>query len=242
MVRWIPFACWLAILCLITGCASVSVKDVHKSNLAGHTRPVCIYVADFDTKSGDWKVDRTGTDLATFKRDVNNMVVDAIAERIDKNITASVHLRPGQTMPANGWLLTGRFVRVYQGSRALRMVVGLGAGGTKMETQIVVRDLSSEGAPVVLSTTTTGGSNAEPGAIFNADPFSMAATAVMNSGRGLSEDSIRTARMIVALISQYGAEKGWIDPSRAMAPKREGQFTSKAPPPVTTKSSKEGQR
>jgi Domain of unknown function (DUF4410) len=42
----------------------------------------------------------------------------------------------------SAWLVTGEFVRVTQGSRALRGLVGLGAGGTKLETAVRVYDLS----------------------------------------------------------------------------------------------------
>ena len=227
---------------LLAGCASVSVKNVHKAKHGGKEKPDCIYVADFDLNSGDWRVDREGPELQAFKEELNRTVTAAITERLNKNITRAVHLRPGQTMERHGWLITGKFVRVYQGSRALRMVVGLGAGGTKLETQITIRDLSREGSPVVLSTMTTGGSNAEPGAIFNTDPVSAAATFVLNSGRGLSEDAVRTARMIVALVSQYGAENGWIDPSVAMAPKHEGRFTSSPPAETPSHNTKAGHR
>ena len=39
---------------------------------------------------------------------------------------------------ANVWLITGEFVRVNGGSRELRGLVGLGLGGTKMETVVRV--------------------------------------------------------------------------------------------------------
>jgi uncharacterized protein DUF4410 len=67
---------------------------------------------------------------------------------------------------ADAWLVTGEFVRVNGGSRALRSLIGLGAGGTKMETVVRVYDLSRLSKEPVFQFDTSGGSNAEPGAVL----------------------------------------------------------------------------
>ncbi|MEZ0299569.1 MAG: DUF4410 domain-containing protein, partial [Candidatus Methylacidiphilales bacterium] len=119
-----------------------------------------------------------------------------------KKVAYAVRLPQGSTLPPSGWLLTGKFVRVNQGSRALRMIVGLGAGGTKLETEIAVRDLSQPGAPVVISTMKTGGSNAEPGAMF-----SMTSTAAtMPLQAEFEERSIVTAMKRFVFITDWSRD------------------------------------
>ena len=63
------------------------------------------------------------------------------------------------------WLIRGEFTRVNQGSRLLRSTIGFGAGGTKVETNVYVYDLSKSSTTPFLTFSTSGGSNAEPGAI-----------------------------------------------------------------------------
>jgi hypothetical protein len=109
-------------------------------------------------------------------------------------------------------VIDGRFTRINEGSRILRMGIGLGIGGTKMETQVQVRQGGA--AQPLLRFATTGGSNANPGAATNPIPFSSAPTALLASKEGVTDDSARTARMISAQIGEYMVKRGWIDPSR----------------------------
>jgi hypothetical protein len=92
--------------------------------------------------------------------------------------------------------VTGQFTYVEQGSRALRAVVGMGAGGTKVETTVRLYDLSVSSSKPVVTFNTTGGSNAQPGVItgggLNAGGLS---SGVLNV-YGLDDDLKRTAREI----------------------------------------------
>ncbi|MEZ5405943.1 MAG: hypothetical protein R3F23_07175 [Verrucomicrobiia bacterium] len=61
---------WTALL-LLTGCASVSVKEPKqpKHAIAIPTqKPIQIFVASFSTKDAQFNVDREGAELATFKK------------------------------------------------------------------------------------------------------------------------------------------------------------------------------
>ncbi len=112
-----------------------------------------------------------------------------------------------------------------QGSRLLRGTIGFGAGGTKLETKVSVYDLDVSDEKPFLTFSTTGGSNAEPGALTGVwtDPV----TAVVGMGlsglggiaHGLTEDSHRTAREITAVLSDYMFRHGWIDADQWIHPK-----------------------
>jgi hypothetical protein len=123
------------------------------------------------------------------------------------------------------WLVTGRFIRINQGSRALRIILGLGAGGTKLETQVSIFDLSTRPARLVAQCETIGGSNAEPGALISGGPDVVSAGVGIGIGvassaqHGVTEDSRRTARMIAYYTSQQLAARGFIPASVAKNPK-----------------------
>jgi hypothetical protein len=87
--------------------------------------------------------------------------------------------------PENAWLIRGEFTKVNQGSRLLRGAIGFGAGGTKVETNIYVYDLNQNSNTPFLTFSTTGGSNAEPGAVTGAatDPVVAAIGVVARRSR-----------------------------------------------------------
>ena len=98
-------------------------------------------------------------------------------------------------------------------------MVGLGAGGTKLETTVRVYDLSHLSKQPVLQFETSGGSNAEPGAILGGT-FGALPNAVRNAGaRGVTDDTARTAREITAMVADYYVKKGGQLSGKAQKPK-----------------------
>jgi hypothetical protein len=118
--------------------------------------------------------------------------------------------------------VTGEFVRVYTGSRILRAGVGLGAGGTKMETRVSVFDLASAGRPF-LTFETTGGSNAMPGLLTNPGT-SAAISMTMQAMMGVTDDAARTSRMITGELAEYLVERGWLAKDKAYSAKKLGKY------------------
>lgn len=180
------------LLAFMTGCASVSVVEkTVRTSKAALNKPAQIYVQAFDFSKGTWNVDRTGQELDEFKKtaaqELQRMMIERFPE-ITQTDTAPASL------PNSGLLITGEFTRVNQGSRALRMGIGFGAGGTKVETIVRLYDLSISKTEPVMQFATTGGSNAEPG--WLAGGVVCAGT----NATGLQEDWERTSREIRNLI------------------------------------------
>jgi len=212
----------LILALVMTSCASVSVDE----GVAHKTRqmPRIVYVTAFGAPSGSFEVDREGADLTEFKENLQLMLKTAIATDLTDRL---IRARPGTTLAEtkleNAWLVEGEFTRVKQGSRLLRSVIGFGAGGTKLETRVRVYDLAHPTGRPFLTFTTTGGSNAEPGAIlsFTTDPLEIAIGGVSGVAHGLSEDTKRTAREITAELSDYMYRSGWISEDKWIEPKRD---------------------
>jgi hypothetical protein len=71
-----------------------------------------------------------------------------------------------------------------------------------------VYDLSHLSKEPVLQFETSGGSNAEPGAILGGT-FGALPNAVRNAGaRGVTDDTARTAREIAAMVADYYVKNG----------------------------------
>jgi hypothetical protein len=209
-------------------CASISVQPNTESGISD--MPKKIYVAAFDATHGEFRVDREKTELADFQQNLQFMLQTAMIIDLSKRLNVpAIESYPDQEFhPENAWLIRGEFTRVNQGSRLLRSTIGFGAGGTKMETNVYVYDLNHGGMKPFLTFSTSGGSNAEPGAITGiaTDPVEIAVQAALSGvggvAHGLTEDTKRTAREITAVLSDYMFRHGWISKDKWIKPKNLG--------------------
>jgi hypothetical protein len=219
-----PRFLFLVVAATLTGCASISVKP--GTDEVTKKPPQKVYVEPFDAATGDFKVDRDGAELAVFKSDLQKMMATGISYDLTKRLIPAANAEPkAHYKAANVWVIRGQFVRVEQGSRLLRGAIGFGLGATKLVCDVQVYDLTNGPSLPFLTFTTTGGSNAEPGAItaIATDPLTIAIEAVTggagNVAHGLTEDSARTAREITAELSNYMYHRGWITEDKRVTPK-----------------------
>ncbi|MFZ4681338.1 MAG: DUF4410 domain-containing protein [Terrimicrobiaceae bacterium] len=176
------------------------------------------------------RVDRSGESLEWLKNEVREKFTRHLVRRLKKHVAPAAAVAATAPLPrGNYWLIEGRFDRVNQGSRMLRSVVGFGFGGTKLETSIVVSELSGKKPRPFLLIQTTGGSNASPGAIGTVGYFVSGVTALGSVGNlvegvrsGLTFDTIRTTKEATAAVSEYLRSQGAIPPEKALGPKRIG--------------------
>jgi hypothetical protein len=214
-------ACLLLALALVS-CASISVED--GTERSTQKMPEMVYVLDFRAPDSAFQVDRTGQELADFKKNLQLMLQTAMATDLTNRLAPA---EPGTKADGlrrqNAWLVRGEFTTVDQGSRLLRSAIGFGAGGTKVETRVQVYDLAQNPGTPFLTFSTTGGSGSEPGAIlaFTTDPLEIAIGGVSGAAHGLSEDTKRTAREITAEFSDYMYKRGWISEDKWIKPKQE---------------------
>lgn len=191
----------------LTGCGSIHTGPLPSSSAKLTPNPPHIYIAPFDTTTGKWLVGREGDKLVEFKRDFQENFVHQLEVRLNK--LAPSEPRWMNDLPDHGWLVGGEFVTVYQGSRALRAVVGAGAGETTLQANIYIYDLDQSKTQYILSFRTgvpdakqgtgSGSGSAPAGLSALGDPFSTAIAV----GSGLKLDTTRTCREIAAILAQY---------------------------------------
>lgn len=214
-------------LAWLSACASVSVDKVtHVDDVP--PAPQKIYVQDFEAPAEVLRVDRGGKSLEAFRNSLRKQLAEAIARRVNKRLCAAEVLPENAAPPrSQAWLVSGRFLTVNQGSRALRTILGLGAGGTKLETVATVSDLSTPSPRPFLKFVTTGGSNSQPGVIFGLimpNYWLVALDVVGKAGPGLNVDVIRTSREVVAVLSEYMAQEDLLSPAKISRAKKLGQW------------------
>jgi len=212
---------------LLSACSSVSVDKVTRLGSAAVT-PKQIYVQDFETPTGIFRVDRGGKNLENFESQFSAALSRAIAERIRKKIGPAVDVRRSYQPPREqAWLVTGSFITVNQGSRAMRAAVGFGLGGTKLESLVTVFDLSTRRPRPILKFVTSGGSNAMPGAapgLILPNYWLLAADVIGKGLPGLNADMIRTSRQVVAVLSEYMVQEGVLPSAKIYRSKKIGKW------------------
>jgi Domain of unknown function (DUF4410) len=207
----------------LVGCASVGVRN--PAQAANPKLPKQIFVADFDTSKGTFHVSRSGDQLVTLQQKTANVLANYLVADLSKSVVPASRQDGSRKTRTDAWIITGEFVRVNEGSRALRGLIGAGAGGTKMETIVRVYDLSHLSKEPVLQFETSGGSNAEPGAVLGG-MFGALPNALRNAGaRGVTDDTARTAREITAMVADYYAKNGGQPSGPSVKPKilRQGE-------------------
>jgi hypothetical protein len=195
---------------LLAGCASVGVKE-DRWTQEPLSVPTRVYVAQYDVPAGALAVDRGGEELEEFRRVTAKNFADELRERISKRIAPAVPLEAGMRPGKGSWVVEGSFLRVNQGSRLLRSLVGLGAGGTKMEVRTIVSSVDARGRKKkIAEIETTGGSNAEPGMLTFPTPIGGGIRAVVSLAKtGVTADQRRTARMITAAMAEKLEAQGY---------------------------------
>lgn len=211
-----PCAAIIAILAsaFLSGCASVSITKIKPSNPQAFGLPQRILIQQFTADDSVLKVSREGAALQELKSKMASQLADDLKKSLSENVLPAEVLASGVKPPrSNAWLVTGSFLKVNQGSRALRSVVGFGAGGTRIETSVVVYALKSAKPTEVLRFRTYGGSNQEPGPgiVMGAVPMNFEGPFSLLYGptmTGLSFDIRRTAKEISAEIQDFLRSNG----------------------------------
>lgn len=198
---------------VFSACASVTVKEVDASRGRKPTAaPKVYYVVPFSTAGAQIGENPNRKYPGRLGSEGQKLLADAMVADLSKSLGPARLVSTPAQAGREGWLVTGDFTRLNEGNRYLRMLIGLGAGGTKMETRVRVINLPASNPPF-LTFNTTGGSGAALGAVTNPG-YSSPATALMNARMGVTDDAERTARMITAAIADYQVQRGWLAPGK----------------------------
>jgi hypothetical protein len=210
-------------LILLPGCATtkitgVDTKDRLKPNTIGQRKLVTIapYMTipkhrnpKLDTKYLDQK---TGliyigrkSDNPPRPNELGHKLTESLSKTLERETENIVVIK--ETPPRTGLWIKGQMTQEVQGSRALRTLIGLGAGKTKLDTITYVYNLDKSKKAPWLTIWTSGHSGYEPGAVFSAMPSpipifnilgatSTIGTIVNHSNKGLTQDAKRTGKVL----------------------------------------------
>ncbi|HZC47142.1 MAG TPA: DUF4410 domain-containing protein [Candidatus Acidoferrum sp.] len=240
---------------LLAGCASVKVtpqriQPPHAAAAANAiyaepTAPAQIVVRDFDFSDSSVSENRApinrtvdvfrSSSADARREEIGRRVAAVLAEQTAKRLkklglpAMRVASDNDVSLYGNFLLITGRLIDVDEGNRLTRVAVGLGAGKSRLKTEVhVFRVVNGEKAEV-LAFTTRADSGSMPGMLASMGvgelalgPITMfqAVQNVASSGQKIYSSQIdylagETSDQVTRYLSQYAAVEGWIPKSKA---------------------------
>ncbi|HEY4075788.1 MAG TPA: DUF4410 domain-containing protein [Rhizomicrobium sp.] len=187
----------------LSGCATtnLSVQDVSPSP---GPRPAVVYVADFElppdsiqseTLAASYSQIHAYFEQSKARSLVVTMSNAIVSDLVKKGIVAQRLPANGQ-FPKKGWLVRGVFMKIDEGNRMKRAIIGFGSGQTDLEVDIATDDLSANTTPTPLYRAQMDAtSNKLPGAVVTLNPFVAAAKYVL-AGHDLDHSTRATAEKI----------------------------------------------
>jgi hypothetical protein len=163
--------------------------------------------------------------LASGQKAAHDLSEDLVKQLQDLGFNAE-NLPAGAAPGGNALVINGKFLSADEGNRARRLIIGFGAGASKLETQVTVSNVTAGGTlNQLLSFQTYADSGKMPGAAVTmgagaaAQGASAATGAAKTYGSMLSTLADKTSKQINAYLSQYFASQGWISPDQAQQAK-----------------------
>ena len=218
---------------LCVGCATARVKTIQENRSATLPRPARVIVFDFDTGAADVVVAsspvrraRRTVGLSAQEPDrLGDAVADALARRLVDEVSA-IGLpaeRAASAAPpsVNDVVIQGQFVRIDEGSRTRRFVLGFGLIGTELRTQVEIFQVTAAGWQPIqqFDTVATGSRLPGAGPVLAAGAVaSTVVTSAIGSSTGgasgelrvsIDADARRTSAEISKKVSELSSAQRW---------------------------------
>lgn len=220
------------------GCAGAQVTQQSSAApiSAGPPTAVVVYpfavdASDVSLNSGIFQVayrnmsgeDQSAQQLQLAHQTAQNICVQVAANLTQKGITATCLQRGVAPTGDNVLVLDGQFTDISEGNRLRRMVIGLGAGASKVDTVVQVIQKTPQGSSELLDFATSADSGYMPGAGITGPAGAAAGGAVAAASIGVNIAAAgvknvtsatgylvnKTSDQIVQQMVNYYNRQGW---------------------------------
>lgn len=236
----IRVAATICIAALFGACQLASVQPQTTTAAVGAAPPTMIVVYDFATTSAAVTLNQgilqrayraattneeeEQTSETKAAQDTAADLSDDLVQRLGGLGFTVQKIARGTPPPEGAVAVDGEFVTIDEGNRARRLIIGFGAGASKLDTQVSVYEVAGRRPTQLMIFTTHAESSKMPGAAvtmgagaaaqggatvaMGAASAGMAGVKTYRSAMGTLAD--QTAKQITAYFSQYAANQRWI--------------------------------
>ena len=220
------------------GCAGAQVTQQSSAAPISATPPTAVVVypfavtaSDVSLNSGIFQVayrNMTGEDQSAQQLDIarqtaHNICVQIAANLTGKGITTTCLQRGVPPTGNNVLVLDGQFTDINEGNRLRRMVIGLGAGASTLDSVVQVIQKTDQGSSEILDFSTHADSGYMPGAGITGPAGAAAggAAAAASLGVNLAAGGVKnyrsstgflvdkTSDQVVQMLMNYYNRQGW---------------------------------
>ena len=223
---------------IAAGCAGAQVTGQSSQASIANVRPVAVVIYPFAVSPSEVTLNQgffqkayvamsganqTDEQVQLADQTAQNICVQVAANLTSKGITTTCLGRGTPPTGSNVLIIDGNFTEINEGNRLRRMVIGLGAGQSTLDTVVQAYQKSDLGSQQVMDFSTHADSGYMPGAGVTGPAgaaaggataaaslaVNVAAGGVKNvtSSTGFLAD--KTAQQIVDEVSGYYAKQGW---------------------------------
>ena len=221
----------------LVGCAAASVSQQSQNVPINNTRPAQIVVYPFAVDTTDVTLnqsivqrayrsvsnqDQSAEQKKIAHETAHNICIKVAAKLSQNSYNAFCQERGTPVVESNVVVVDGQFTNISEGNRLRRLVIGLGAGASALDSHVDVFQKTAQGTRQILDFTTHADSGKMPGAAVMgpagaAAGGSAAAVAGTNAAMGGAKTYVsstaflanKTADQIVQTLTQYYAQQGW---------------------------------
>lgn len=234
------------VVAALAGCAKSTVQPEQETYMTNLPAPSIVLVHKFSVNMNDVKdsqglygkavdaVEQESQGQATqqLAQEVSDGMADELVKQINALGLPAQRANRETVVPDNALVITGYFVDIDAGNKARQLVIGLGAGQAKIDTQVQVLSRSGSGYRTLLEFKTHSDSGEMPGAAVTmgagaaAQGGVTAGMAVANAGIGgvkayrsaMGAMAGRSADKTTAYLSKFFANEGWISQDKVKQP------------------------
>jgi hypothetical protein len=220
LISTVATLCFM-LLAMLTRCAPTEVYGIKDSGGDRRLRkPERILVYDFAVSPEDAKPTE---EEAKVGRNVADILAAELVKAIGELGIPAERARHGSRVPNGMLAIEGQFVHIDEGSRALRMLIGFGAGASEIRTLVDVYMGGPRGKTLVEEFKTKAESSKKPGfgvgmgagAVVGAISAAGAAAGgaaggVFESKASIEADARRTAKEVARHLAVLFARQDWI--------------------------------
>jgi Domain of unknown function (DUF4410) len=229
-----------ALLALTTfGCAGAQVTQQSSAAPISATPPTAVVIYPFAASASDVSLnssifqvayrnmsgeDQSDSQLQIARQTAENICVQVAANLTQKGISTTCLQRGVPPTGSNVLILDGQFTDISEGNRLRRMVIGLGAGQSKVDAVVQVIQKTDQGTTEILDFATSADSGYMPGAGITGPAGAAAggAAAAATLGVNLAAGGVKnvtsstgylvqkTTDQIVQQVINYYNRQGWM--------------------------------
>jgi len=230
----------------VAGCASTTVQPEQETFVTNLPLPSIVLVYKFAVASSEVTANQSlfnrvydaTQSTTTSERDaaigqqVATSLADALVTQINDLGLVAMRADNQTDVSPTALVLTGQFIDINEGNRLRRLVIGFGAGASKVDTQVQLLAPSGGRFRTLLDFKTHAESGKMPGAAVTmgagaaaqgAVTGGMVAANVAMGGVKAYKSEVdqlagQTADKVAQFLSQFFAQEGWIPPDRVKKP------------------------